>query len=169
MAGFSPVVVVLGAEAERVRDVVDLRDIHVAENPEWEAGMGSSLVCGLRKLLAIKPDIAAVALSLGDQPLVTAEHLSAMNRQRMTGGAEMIAAFFAGTLGSPAIFDCSTFAVLLQLSPEAGAKRLFRNPAWRTEPFALPEAAVDVDTPDDLSRLESINQALSQDVPRRHV
>lgn len=150
---FSPIVVVVGAESGRVRDVLSATAVSIAENPDWEKGMGSSIVCGLRTLMNLRPEVSAVAITLGDQPMVTAEHLRSVSQQLITSGADVVAASFEGTLGSPAIFRAATFSALLRLNPESGAKRLFTHPGWRIEPFLLPEAAADVDTPEDFERL----------------
>src|SRR5882672_8160490 len=58
-AGCAPVVVVLGASAERVRAEADLDGLMVVENPDWESGMGGSLRVGLAAL-ATSEVVAAV-------------------------------------------------------------------------------------------------------------
>src|ERR1700761_8576075 len=70
-AGCARTVVVLGAQAERVRAAApDLPE--TVDNPDWPTGMGSSLRIGLRPLSAGKPADAAVVL-LVDMPAVTSE------------------------------------------------------------------------------------------------
>ena len=51
--GCDPVVVVLGAAADQVRDEADLSGATVVVNPDWESGMGSSLRAGLATLSAL--------------------------------------------------------------------------------------------------------------------
>jgi CTP:molybdopterin cytidylyltransferase MocA len=60
--GCDPVVVVLGAAADRVRAEARLGTAIVVENPEWPTGMGSSLVRGLRATLDLGVDAALVLL-----------------------------------------------------------------------------------------------------------
>jgi nicotine blue oxidoreductase len=67
-AGVAPSVVVLGAEAERVREAAPGLPETVV-NPDWATGMGSSLRVGLRAL-AGTPAVAVVVL-LVDMPGVT--------------------------------------------------------------------------------------------------
>ncbi len=150
-AGFSPIVAVIGASAEQVRKKLAGYPVVLVENSAWESGMGSSLALGVRHLPASGP----VAVLLGDQPLVTAVHLRAMlaafegaNRQRI------VAAFYNEALGVPAVFPASLLPALQSLKPEAGARALLRDPSQNIHPFPLPEAAADIDTPEDFARLK---------------
>ncbi|HEY2949932.1 MAG TPA: nucleotidyltransferase family protein [Micromonosporaceae bacterium] len=68
-AGCAPLVVVLGAAADRVRAEADLAGVTVVDNPDWATGMGSSLVVGLRALG--DTDAAAAVVQLVDIPGVT--------------------------------------------------------------------------------------------------
>jgi molybdenum cofactor cytidylyltransferase len=151
-AGFAPVIVVLGAESEEVRARLSELHVQTAENKDWQLGMGSSIARGMRALLEAAPKARAVAILLADQPLITAEHLCHM-RERLPDSSA-VAAEYAGSLGVPAIFQREMFSALLALAPEAGAKQILRE-AVGVVAFPLPEAAADIDTPDDYARLTS--------------
>lgn len=60
--GCDPVVVVLGAAADRVRAEARLGNALVVDNPEWPSGMGSSLGAGLRATLSLGVDSVLVLL-----------------------------------------------------------------------------------------------------------
>ncbi|WP_265520819.1 nucleotidyltransferase family protein [Oerskovia flava] len=64
--GCDEVVVVLGAEADRVRAEATLAGAHVVENPAWTTGMASSLRLGISTALA--RGAARVVVALVDQP-----------------------------------------------------------------------------------------------------
>ena len=154
-AGFSPLVVVVGAEADRIRASLRSSEIQFAENQNWEMGMGSSITTGLRALQHMRPEVAAVCITLADQPLVTSVHLRSMADELFRSHADVVAGQYRNTLGAPAIFSKPTLPSLRNLSPEAGAKKLFYNSAWNIQPFALPEGASDIDTPEDFARLSN--------------
>jgi molybdenum cofactor cytidylyltransferase len=156
-AKFDPVIVVVGAEAEAVRAAIAKERVHVVHNEYWRSGMGSSLSAGVKRLQQEGFESAAVAVTLADQPLVTVDHLRAMRRQVHLSGAAIIAAQYNDTLGVPAIFARKMFGTLLNLPPEAGARHLLRQPGLSVKAFPLPEAAIDIDTPDDLEALLSGN------------
>src|SRR5690348_14660985 len=74
-ASFDPVVVVVGAESAAVRSALATLKTAIVENPSWQSGMGSSVTAGIRWLKEQQTEAAAVAILLGDQPLVTSDHL----------------------------------------------------------------------------------------------
>ena len=154
-AQFDPVIVVVGAEAEAVRSAIAGERVHIVHNEQWRSGMGSSVSAGVKRIQEEGFESAAVAITLADQPLVIAEHLRAMRRQVHLSGAAIIAAQYNDTLGVPAIFARKIFGMLLHLPPEAGARHLLRQPGLQLKAFPLPEAAMDIDTPDDLEALLS--------------
>jgi molybdenum cofactor cytidylyltransferase len=152
-ARFDPVVVVVGAGAEQVQAAIAKERVHIVRNEHWGSGMGSSVSAGVRRIQEEGFDSAAVAITLADQPLVTSEHLRAMRREAHRSGATVVAAQYNGTLGVPAIFARKMFGALANLPPDAGARHLLRQPELQIRAFPLPEAAVDIDTPDDLRNL----------------
>lgn len=153
-ADFSPLIVVIGAEAERMRARLAALPIEIAENAKWQAGMGSSIKCGMEALKSVAPDTAAVLILLADQPLITADHLRDM-RTLLSPDCAAVAAEYSGDVGVPAIFQRKTFASLLALSPEAGAKQVLHRLGDAVRRFPLPEASADIDTPEDYARLSS--------------
>lgn len=160
-AQFDPVVVVVGAGAEAIQAAIAKERVHIVYNEHWKSGMGSSVSAGVRRIQEEGFDSAAVAITLVDQPLVTTEHLRAMRREAHLSGTAVIAAQYNGTLGVPAVFARKMFGTLANLPPEAGARHLLRQPELQVKAFPLPEAAMDIDTPDDLKALLSGGAASS--------
>ncbi|MBV9302853.1 MAG: nucleotidyltransferase family protein [Acidobacteriaceae bacterium] len=156
-AGFCPIVVVVGSGAEEIRRLVS-GAIQIVENKKWQTGMGSSIVAGMRALLNHSEPVSAVALLVADQPLVKANHLSAM-LGLLGADAEIVAAEYSGTVGVPALFTREWFEALLALSPEEGARTLLRGGSTKIARFPLPEAAVDLDTREDFENFTSAVQS----------
>ncbi len=150
-AGFDPVIVVVGAESGSVRSKLAAQQVAIVENRNWQSGMGSSIGAGIQYLQSLETDSAAVAILLIDQPLVKASHLRAMRDQFSHSGAAMVAARYNDTLGVPAIFKRALFTALTALDPATGARSLLRDPGQQVTAFDLPEAAVDIDTPEDFA------------------
>ena len=153
-ADFSPLIVVVGAEADAVQAAIAAKPVEIVRNPEWRVGMGSSIQAGVKKFQELGAESAAVAILLGDQPLVTPSHLREMRKLLNTSSAWVVAAEYGGTLGVPALFKRRLVSRLGQIPADAGAKHLLLDPELKVQPFALPEAAVDLDTPKDWARLE---------------
>jgi molybdenum cofactor cytidylyltransferase len=152
-AGFTPIVVVVGAEANSVRASIAALRVEIAQNDCWQQGMGSSIAVGVRQLREAATHSAAVAILLADQPLVTSDHLIEMRRLLFAGKSAIVAAEYSGTLGVPALFKRELFAVLAALPPDAGARHLLRDSGFAVTAFSLPVAAMDIDTPEDFAAL----------------
>jgi molybdenum cofactor cytidylyltransferase len=149
IAGFDRIIVVIGAFASEVRSAIRDLKVEVAENEHWETGMGSSIVAGLQQLETAGPKSGLLAILLADQPHITAEHLREMRRAAAGAPTPVTAASYDGVLGVPAFFRSEVFPMLASLAGDAGARSLFRGGEIEVTPFPLPEAAVDVDTPED--------------------
>jgi molybdenum cofactor cytidylyltransferase len=152
-AGFEPILVVVGAQAEAVQAALAAEPVEIVRNSDWQSGMGSSLSIAARKLQESGNDVAALAVLLSDQPLVSASHLRAMRKDLYSSNVSAIAAEYDGALGVPAIFKRSLLPRLAALEPAAGARHLLRDSGISVIPFPLPEAALDVDTPEDFAAL----------------
>jgi molybdenum cofactor cytidylyltransferase len=149
-AACSPVVVVLGADADRIQPALDgLSTINILSD-EWRAGMGRSLRTGLAALLAHDPDAAGVVVALADQPLLTSSIIDRLVRGWSASGRAAAASRYAGALGPPCCFDPSMFPAIERLPPGGGAKQLL-SPE-RTCVIDWPDGAVEIDTEEDWRR-----------------
>lgn len=154
-AGLAPIIAVVGAEGAAVRAAIAGQPVSIVENREWASGMGSSIAAGMRFLAEAASDVAAVAILLADQPLVTARHLVKMQTLVFSGKSQAVAAQYSGSLGVPAIFKRNLFEALSSLPSAAGARHILRDSEIEVAAFPLPEAAIDIDTPEDFAALES--------------
>lgn len=145
------VVVVLGAEHVRLRGVLRRWRVRVriVRNPAWRSGLASSLRAGLA---AAAPDTAATLVLLTDQPRVDAASLERLVAAWRRRPAKAAAARYSGRLGVPAILPRRLHQALTDVAPDAGARALLAREADVTT-VAMPEAAVDVDTPADWQAL----------------
>ncbi|HEU4767029.1 MAG TPA: nucleotidyltransferase family protein [Pyrinomonadaceae bacterium] len=152
-AACRPVVVVTGANAELCRRELDGLDVREALNPHWETGMASSIRTGMECLISLEPDIAAVVLLLCDQPHVTSDVVSNLVAAHHATGKRVIASAYGGSFGVPALFSRTLFNELTQLKGMSGAKEIIKRHASEAHFLPFQEGDVDVDTPDDFSRL----------------
>lgn len=150
----SPIVIVVDDD-ERAAATIAGVDVHVYRNREWRSGMGSSLKAGLAQLLLLDPAIDAAVVMLCDLPFVNVTDIESLRSSFFTSDAEIVAAEYGGILGVPALFGRETFAALSRISNEKGARDLIRSGAFSVTPVHMPEAAYDVDTKDDLRRLQT--------------
>lgn len=152
-SGASPVVVVLGNEAESFLPELAGLPVLSVTNPDWQQGMGSSLSCGVRALQAEASSPTAVLLMVCDQPRITSAHLRAL-WERYAGSGKVIAVRHGGRPGVPAIFPAQYLPQLASITGDKGARSLLAGLAGEAiEIFDLPEAVLDLDTPEDLLHL----------------
>jgi molybdenum cofactor cytidylyltransferase len=145
-----PIVVVLGADADACRAAIDDLPVQTVINTGWAAGMGSSIRVGLS---AIETHADAVVIALCDQPLISAAFLDSLVHAHIERGVAMVAASYDNRPGVPALFARSLFPALAALDGQAGAKALLQGAGGDLLTIPAPQAAVDVDTPDDYARL----------------
>lgn len=154
-SGSDTVVVVLGAQAERMRQEVFDLPVEVVVNTEWETGMASSVRAGLQALLsaATPPDIALFLLC--DQPHLTTGVLEAIVQAHISSEKPAVVSVYdSGATGTPCLFAASLFPDLLALQGEQGAKRLIaRLPEDQIGYVPFPAGERDIDTPEDWKSL----------------
>ena len=68
----------------------------------------------------------------------------------------MLACTYAGTTGTPVLFDKKYFTPLSLLQGSQGAKKLVQQFIDDSATVDFPLGAIDIDTPDDYSQLRKI-------------
>ncbi|MGU3560466.1 nucleotidyltransferase family protein [Methylobacterium radiotolerans] len=148
-----PVVAVLGAHAEAVRDALAGLDLVRVDNPDYRTGLASSLRAGLAALPAT---CAAAIVVLGDMPRVTAAHLDRL-AEAFAGAPELPAAVVpvqAGRRGNPVLLNLRRLGPdIARLAGDRGAGPLLKGRSDVLEIPGDPATALDVDTPDTLAAL----------------
>lgn len=145
--GGQAVTVVVGAHARQIVPAIGTAPVGLVVNREWESGLSSSIRAGVERLPG---GCAAVLIMLLDQPLIGVDALRRLAAVWNTHAKEIVAAQYDGHFGVPAIFPRWAFAELRQLRGDTGARLLLRRHADRTVGVPMPEAAIDIDTPEDL-------------------
>jgi molybdenum cofactor cytidylyltransferase len=146
-----PVVVVLGAEAERVREAVSLRAARAVVCADWADGMAASLRCGV----AAVGDPDWVVVTLGDQPRVTAQVIAAVAAAAADAASDVdaVRAMYDGVPGHPVALSRAMLPRVAQLRGDVGARELLGHATVRTFEAGGLSDPVDVDTPEELEAL----------------
>jgi len=180
--GADPVLVVTGAVPVRVHGA---RAVH---NPDWRAGMGTSLAAGLRALGAVAPGAAdetaglngadgahesavaataagAAVIALADQPLVGPEAVRRLITAYQNGASVVVAAYH-GQPRNPVLIAREHWPAVLALATgDTGARPFLRA---HPELVSLVECGDtgspdDVDTPGDLARVRRVSAVRSEE------
>ena len=152
--GVSEIVVVLGAEADRVRRGVSLEGTRVVVNADFEEGMSSSIRAGLRNASL---DSEAYLIMLGDQPLVAPATIRALVERRATTLARILIPTYAGVRGNPVLLEASLSGEIEAVRGDVGCRSIVaaRTAEVVEVPVDDPGILVDVDTLEDLRRIEA--------------
>lgn len=144
------VTVILGAHARDLTHVLLHSPASVVINRDWEEGMASSI---RRGIAALPPACEAVMIVLGDQVAVTADDLRRLVSGWKGETSTIAAGVYQGRAGVPAIFPSWCFSELSQLRGDQGARAILQRNSTRLVHVPMPNAAFDLDTPEDLLRL----------------
>lgn len=127
--------------------------VDLVHNPDSAEGMGTSIRAAMAALPQVAPAATHVLLLVCDQPLLTPAHLQSLWAATQQSPQAVTAAFYSDRLGVPAIFPRLYFPELQALSGDQGARHLLQT--LPVTPIPMPQAAFDLDTPDDLRHLAS--------------
>jgi CTP:molybdopterin cytidylyltransferase MocA len=145
-------VVVVGADAKRLREVCEPYGFRIVENPEWTQGQSTSVRAGLR---ALGPEARAAVVLLADQPLVGADAVKRLV-EAFEGGAKVAVAAYGGEPRNPVLFSREVWPLLeAELSGDEGARPFLRRHQDLVTRVPCDEVGdpVDVDTAEHLRRL----------------
>jgi CTP:molybdopterin cytidylyltransferase MocA len=152
-APIDEVIVVVGAGAERLREVCELYGVRTVDNQEWERGQSTSVLAGLR---ACTGDAAVVLL--GDQPLIGARAVGRLVAA-FAEGARVAVATYGGKRRNPVLFSREVWPLLeAELAGDEGARPVLRRyPELVVEvPCEGVGDPADVDTREDLRRIDEM-------------
>lgn len=150
----SPVIVVTGHDGARVREALAGRNVIFIDNPDYAAGLSTSLRAGLAGLEGMEVD-GAVFL-LGDMPLVTPAHIDRLIAAfNPTEGRAICVPSHRGKRGNPVLWASRFFPEMRALDGDQGARGLFREHAEQVCEVDMDDdgVLVDIDTPEALTAL----------------
>lgn len=147
------VVVVTGAWRAEVEACLADLDIELAFNSAWQNGMGSSIACGVTRLLRIDANVHVCMMLLADQPFVTAADLAALVAAHRRHPQRIIASRYdAKTCGVPCLFPRRCFDELSSLEGPRGARSILRRHPGSVHVVPNARAGMDIDTPTDVEK-----------------
>ncbi|MBW8011874.1 MAG: putative selenium-dependent hydroxylase accessory protein YqeC [Chloroflexi bacterium] len=149
-AGLSPVVVVTGAHANKVNEVLSDLPITITNNPIWQQGQSTSVKTGLRSLPA---ETGAVIFIVVDKPQIPVTLLRALISTHANTMAPIVAPQVNGQRANPVLFDRITFQDLENINGDVGGRAIFPNYRVTWVPWLDSSLEIDVNTLSDYHRL----------------
>jgi molybdenum cofactor cytidylyltransferase len=153
-AGLSPVVVVLGFEAERVAAAVEGLPVETVINPRHAQGMHGSLQTGVDH---IADRCEAAVVGLADMPLVTPAMLRDLVT-RFRAGAPIVASRYGEIQAPPTLYAREFFPALSSAGPGCGRRVVRENSHLAAALDWPPGLLADLDRPEDLERIRALDK-----------
>lgn len=152
---------------DEVRRVIDGRG-QLVFNPKAHTGMASSLRVGLK---AMRPEIEAAMVLLGDQPLVGSRTVATLLRAWRREGSRPAVAVAQGMeqidgWAPPVVLARELWGGLLALRGDSGARQVLRGRPELIDIVPAPGRSDDIDTPDDYAKIVRL---FPRKKPRQHV
>ena len=149
----STIIVVTGHESANVREALGDRQVVFVENPDYAAGLSTSLKAGLD---ALPEDVDAALICLGDMP-----RLSEADIDRLIAafdpveGRAICVPTHRGKRGNPVLWGRRFFPEMMQLSGDVGARHLIGEHADLVVevPMDSDSILLDIDSPEALESL----------------
>jgi len=159
-AGIQRVIVVGGREAAMVQSALDGLDVGFVTNAAYEAGMSGSLRVGVAGAMSRWPDVIAVLIALGDQPLlgtgIIESLVTCFGQERANNAStQIVAPRFRGAMSAPVLFARELVPELLALTGDRGARTVVERDSSRVRYMDFDhEPPIDIDTLDDLAAFQ---------------
>jgi molybdenum cofactor cytidylyltransferase len=150
-----PIVAVLGNLADEVDAALGRLPIERVRNPDFAAGLSTSLKRGLA---ALPEDLDGALVCLGDMPLVSGRHLDRLVAAfNPLEGRAIIVPTRRGKRGNPVLWARRFFPEMARISGDVGARHMIGEHAELVTEIEMDDDAilVDIDTPEALAALQA--------------
>jgi molybdenum cofactor cytidylyltransferase len=153
------VIVVAGANLERIRPITYSVGASIVQNPSPEQGQFSSLRCGLQEVLNRGRDAAIVTLV--DRPPCAAATVAILRQafaEALSRGIWAVVPEHGGRHGHPILVGREMISAFLAASPHGTAREVEHANQQHLEYIVVedPLVAVNIDTPADYERLRAV-------------
>ncbi len=141
--------VVLGHNAEAMREAIAYLGVDTVVNPDYARGQLSSLHTAIRALNG--EPVEAILVHLVDHPFIESRLVDRMIERFRAEGKLIVVPRFNGRRGHPVLFSSKLFPEFLAASLDTGAKPVVRGHPEETLELDTEEAGilVDIDTPEE--------------------
>jgi len=146
------IIVITGANAQAVKDAVQLTTVRWVHNPDWSAGMGRSIAAGAA---CICPESSGVMILLCDQWRLQTSDLHLLAETWQSNRQRIVCAQTKSKNMPPVIFPAFFLDRLQALGSDVGAQKILRDHPELLTPVELRNALFDLDTQTQLALLQS--------------
>lgn len=156
------IVVVLGHEAETIKQTIATKKLKIVVNESYRQGMGTSLRAGLS---ALPSEVDAALIVLADQPFVRSATFDQIIDHYQQSNAQIVIPIYKGFRGNPVLLDRSVFPEVMALTGDIGCRAIFGNHLEGIAKVPVEDIGIllDLDSKDDVERLQDFRHGTTGD------
>ncbi len=142
------ITIVLGAEAEMIKNSIDLSGTNIVINKDYQKGQLSSLIAAIEDT---PQETDAILVCLVDNPFITKEVINKIIAKFKETNNPIIVPVFNGQRGHPALLSRSLFSELVNAPKEQGARYVLHSNAEIVLELETSESTIltGIDTPEE--------------------
>jgi molybdenum cofactor cytidylyltransferase len=146
-AKIDEVVVVVGYEANEIKQLLAHKPLIIIHNPRYNDGIGTSISAGIQY---VKESAQMLVIALADQPYIRSDIINFLVDKHRDSNKGITVPVYKGTRGNPVIFSSSYRKELLELQGDTGGRQVTdRHPDDVLEiDMEFEEVTIDIDTMD---------------------
>lgn len=152
-AGIDDLFVVLGSSYEKIREVISDTDVHHILNPDWEAGISTSISKGLEE---INDSFDAAIIFVVDQPFLSKDLLQKFISYYEEQNPEILVTRVGESIVHPVLYKRRIFDELKNLKGDKGGKQIFARNTITYFEWEDKRLLIDIDTSDDLNIFDKL-------------
>lgn len=120
----SETIVVLGYREEEVRKTIAGKTVKIAINPDYQQGMSTSIIAGLKQ---VDKRARAILIALCDQPFVNSRTINSLIEAFIANNKGIIMPVYQGRRGNPVIFAIKYKGEILNLKGDVGGREIIKR------------------------------------------
>src|SRR5271155_2389659 len=156
------IVIVLGHQAETIKQSIATESLKVVVNESYRQGMGTSLRAGLS---ALPSEVDATLIVLADQPFVRSATFDQIIDHYQQSNAQIVIPMHKGFRGNPVLLDRSVFPEVMALTGDIGCRAIFGNHLEGIAKVPVEDVGIllDLDSKEDFELLHNFSQGAAGD------
>lgn len=153
VTGLEPMIVVVGADSEKVETALNGLEVIIKRNLVWQEGQSSSVKAGLE---ALPGNVGSALFMVVDQPQLSVALIETLVAEHAGSLTPIVAPMVDDHRTNPVLFDRNTFADFANLQGDVGGRAIFSRHQVRWVPWLDSSLAIDVDTLEDYNHLLNV-------------
>jgi len=157
-AGIKDICIVLGSNAEALRNSIGVENVRILVNRDWEKGQLSSLKTAVRNTGS---DTDSLLAALIDHPMIKTDTIVKIIDSYRKSRADIVIPDYKGRGGHPVLYSRNVFKGLMEAPLSEGARAVVRSTEYIVE-------RVDVDDPfirQDIDTVKEYKEIAEKNIP----